>query len=275
MNRSNRYNGTRHFIYAEWPLFAGLYGGVVFALLVIGVSATQGWFSFIPMAAAVLLIFLFYLLATIWSAYQLYDNGGIQPHHVLFDMGSIQANETFVFIDLGYRRQAINLSRRLTTGRVIVLDIYNPQWTTNPALVRLRKRMPIPPPDPRISLRDASMDLIPLPDQSVSSVIMCQIASELWQRGDQIALFREIHRVLTPNGRLLLAERTRTQTNWLVMGPMALNLKRREDWQQLLQTAGFVVRRTQDLSGIISCFRADKPSPTEAQQMTLELAFDA
>ena len=38
MNSSNKYNGTRHFIYAEWPLFAGLYGGVVFALLIIGVS---------------------------------------------------------------------------------------------------------------------------------------------------------------------------------------------------------------------------------------------
>ncbi|KAA3664787.1 MAG: methyltransferase domain-containing protein [Chloroflexi bacterium] len=272
---SSRYNGLRHFIYAEWPLFASLYGGMVFALLVVGISATQGWFSFIPMATAVLLIFIFFLLATLWSAYQLYDIGGLRPHHVLFDMGQIQANDTFIFIDLGYRRRAINLSRRLTTGRIIVLDIYNPQWTTNPALVRLRKRMPIPPPDPRISLRDASMDLIPLPDESVSSVMLCQIASELWQQGDQLTLLKEVHRVLTPNGRLLLAERTRTQTNWLVMGLMALNLKRREDWEQLLNTAGFVVRRTQDLSGLISCFRADKPSPAEAQQMALDLAFDA
>ena len=275
MNRGTRFSGLRHFVYAEWPTFATLYGGVVFALLIIGISASEGWFSFIPMATAVLLISLFFLLATFWSAYQLYDLDGLQPHHVLFDMGDIQASDTFVFIDLGYRRRALNLSRRLTTGRVIVLDIYNPQWTKNPALVRLRKRMPIPPPDPRISLRDASMDLIPLPDQSVSSVILCQIASELWQHGDQINLFKEINRILTPNGRLLLAERTRTQTNWLVMGPMALNLKRKEEWEQMLNSAGFVVRRTQDLSGLISCFRANKPSPAEAQQMALELAFDA
>lgn len=274
MNSSNRYNGLRHFIYAEWPLFAALYGGVVFALLIIGVSATQGWFSFIPMATAVLIISVFFLVATFWSAYQLYDNNGLQPHHVLFDMGHIQATDTFVFMDLGYRRRAINLSRRLTTGRIIVLDIYNPQWTANPALVRLRKRMPIPPPDPRISLRDTNMDLIPLPDESVQSVILCQIASELWQHGDQIALLREIHRILTPNGRLLFAERTRTQTNWLLMGPMAFGLRRRDEWQQLIQAAGFVVRGTQDLSGIISCFRADKPSPAEAKQMALELAFD-
>ena len=274
MNGSKRFNGTRHFVYAHWPLFAGLYGCMVFALLVIGISAMQGWLSFIPMATAVLLISGFFLLTTVWSAYQLYDYGGVQPHHVLFDMGHIQATDTFVYIDLGYRRRAISLSRRLTTGRIVVLDIYNPQWMTSQALVRLRRRMLIPKPDPRLSFRDASMDLMPLPDKSVPVVILCQIASELWQRGDQITLLKEIHRVLTPNGRLLMAERTRTQTNWMVMGPLALSLKRQEDWQKLLQTAGFVVRRTQDLAGVISCFRADKPSPAEARQMAFELTFN-
>lgn len=275
MNGSKRFNGTRLFIYAYWPLFFSLYAGVVLALLVIGISAQQGWLSYIPMATAVLLILTFYLFAALWSAYQLYDVGGIQPQHVLFDWGHIQADDTFAYIDLGYRRRAFSLSHRLTTGRLIVFDLYNPQWTTGKALARWRSRMPAPPPDPRLSFREAGVDLIPLPDESVPAVILCQVVSEFWQYGDRLTLLKEIHRILSPNGRLLLAERTRTQTNWVVMGPFALELKKQQAWEQLLQEAGFVVRRTASLSGLISCFRADKPTPAEAQQLALKLAFDA
>ena len=264
----------RHFIYAHWPLFFGLYGGVVLSLVVIGISAEQGWLSYIPLATAVLLILVFYLLATLWSAHQLYDTNGINPHHILFDMGRIQIGDTFAFIDVGYRRRALALSRRLTTGRIIVLDVYNPQWTTSKALVRLRTRMPTSPADPRLSFREASVDMLPLPDKSVPAVILCQVVSEFWQHGDRLALLQEINRILTPNGRLLLAERTRSQTNWLVMGPAAFTLKTEQEWKQLLQQAGFIVRHTQERSGLIQCFRADKPTTAEAHQLALELAFD-
>jgi SAM-dependent methyltransferase len=138
-------------------------------------------------------------------------------------------------------------------------------------LVRYRSRMPQPLPDPRISWQTGSIDLLPLPDKSVTAVILCQVAAEFWQEGDQLKLLAEIYRILSENGRLLVAEQVRSRTNSLIMGPSILKLAPVEQWRALLEKAGFRVRSEKDLQGIIRCFRADKPTYTEAQQLTLGL----
>jgi len=273
MNRSGRFSGTIGTVYAHWPVYALAYGSMIAALILIGVGARQAWFSLIPLGVALLLVQGYFLFAWLWAAHQLYDNDGIVSHQVLFDMGAIQDSETFVFIDLGRRRPAMELSRRLTTGQVIVVDVYNPQWTTSRALARRRAQRPSPPHDPRLSWRDGDVNLIPLPDKSVPAVILSQVLSEFWQHGDRLMLLREVHRILAPDGRLLVAERVRTQTNWLVMGPAGLGLHAATYWHHLLGQAGFRLQKEQALLGLITCFRADKPTRTEAQQLAFELNF--
>ncbi|MEJ2749637.1 MAG: class I SAM-dependent methyltransferase, partial [Anaerolineae bacterium] len=167
--------------------------------------------------------------------------------------------------------RAIDIARRLTTGKVVVVDIYSPQWTPGQSLVRYRTRMAHPPSDPRISWQTGRIDLLPLPDKSVTAVILCQVLSEFWQEGDQLKLLDEIYRILAENGRLLVAESVRSRANSLYLGPQTLSLAPVEQWRSLLQKAGFRVRSEKDLQGIIHCFRADKPTYTEAQQLTLGL----
>lgn len=275
MNDQNRFRGTLLYVFANWPVYLGLYGGLVLMLVIIGVSAQQGWLGLIPLAAAVFTVLAYFLAASLWATHRLYDPDGIRPHHVLFDLGGLRATDTLAFIDVGYRRRALSLSRRLTTGKIVIVDVYNPQLAPGASLARQRKRLLHPPADPRLSWRDGSISLLPLPDKSISVVMLCEVTSAFWQRGDQLSLLREAHRVLVPNGRLLLAERTRTRTGWLTLGPAALGLKTGAYWEQLLQEAGFVIRRIEDEQGLIACFRADKPTPSEARQLALELAFEA
>ncbi len=127
MKTGQRFKGTIEYISAHWPTYFGLYSGAVAALLLIGISIQQGWLSYIPIAMAVLIILAYFFATSIWSAHQLYDQGGVNPHHELFEMGQIKATDTFVYIDLGERKRAIALSRRLTTGRITIIDVYNPQ----------------------------------------------------------------------------------------------------------------------------------------------------
>jgi SAM-dependent methyltransferase len=274
MTVRKRFNGTIHYIYAHWPLFFGLYVGLVVALIIIGISIQYGWLSYIPIATAVFIILTYFLIISIWAGHQLYDQTGLSPHHLLFELGQIQATDNIAFLDLGYRRHALALSRRLTTGRIVVLDVYNPQWVRSQALVRLRTRMPAIPDDPRLVWRDGSINLLPLPDKSVPYVILSEVVSEFGQSGDRLALLKEIYRILTPNGRLLMAERVRSQTNYLVMGLNGFSLDTIAQWHDLITAAGFIIRREEDLSGLIRCFRADKPTPAEAKQLALDLAYD-
>jgi SAM-dependent methyltransferase len=271
MKRNSPFSGTLRAMYAHWPAFALSYGGIVGLLVIIGISAQRGWIGFIPLALALLIILIYFFLAALWRIHQQFGRDGLNPHHVLFDMGRIRATDQFVTIDLGLRQQAIDLARRLTTGKAIVIDVYNPHWTPNRALVRYRARMPHPPADPRIRWQMGRIDMLPLPDKSVTAVILCLVTSEFVQEGDQLQLLEEIYRILSENGRLLLAEPVQSRTNSLLMGPGVFKLKPVEQWRDLLEKAGFRVRSEKDLQGIIHCFRADKPTYTEAQQLTLGL----
>ena len=266
MRRDNRFSGTLRAVYVRWPFYALTYSGVILTLVILGLSVERGWIGLVPLSLATLIVLVYFLLASLWGVFNL-DH--LQPHHVLFDMGQIRATDTFIYVDLGWRRRALDVAGRLTTGKAIVIDVYNPQWMTSRALVRARARIPAPPPDPRLVWQTGSINLLPQPDNSVTAVILCQVASELWQEGDRQRLFQEIYRVLSENGRLLLAERVRTRTNWLLMGPGALTLSLVETWRDALHAAGFHVRHEKDLQGMIHCFRADKPTYSEARQLTL------
>lgn len=268
-----RFSGTRTYLLANWPRFVLLYVGMVAALILIGLSAMRGWLSFIPMSTAVFLILVYFLAAGIWEARQRYDLDGIAPHHVLFDMAQLPATERIAFIDLGLQRPAIGLSRRLTTGQIIVIDIYNPQWTISPWLVRWRTQQPPLPEDPRLSWREGNLNLLPLPDESINTVMLCHVAGEFWQDGDRAALLQETYRILKPRGQLLLAESIRSQTNLLVHGLAAFGLPTAQYWQQMLQRSGYRIRSEKNLGGLSYCIRAQKPTPAEAQQLSFKLEF--
>lgn len=271
--KDERFSGTRTYLLANWPRFSLLYLGMVAALIIIGLSAMRGWLSFIPLATAVFIILVYFFGAGIWEAHQRYDLDGITPHHVLFDMGQLPATEHFAYVDLGLQRPAIGLSRRLTTGQIIVIDIYNPQWTRSPWLVRWRTQQTHLPADPRLSWREGNINLLPLPDESINTVMLCHIAGELWQDGDRAALLREAYRILKPRGQLLLAESVRSQTNWLIRGLAGFDLPTTAYWQQLLKQTGYRIRNEKSIAGLSYCIRAQKPTPSEAQQLSFKLEF--
>lgn len=273
MKRERRFQETIRVLQHQWPLFVGLYGGIVVVLIVIGLSLQRGWFGFVPIGLAFIIILGSYLGSRLWAIYHLYDNDGLRPHDFLFDLGQIQDTDTVVYLDIGNRRRALNLMRRLTTGKMIIIDLYNPQWMPNPDLVRQRKTMPTAVPDPRITWKESQIKLLPLPDESVSYVMAVQVIGELWQRGDQEQLLKEIYRVLKPNGRLLIAERIQNKTNLALLEgfSMPTNIY----WQSLLKENGFKLQRQANLRNLIHCYRAIKPTPYEARQMALELNYES
>jgi len=159
---------------------------------------------------------------------------------------------------------------------VRVIDVYNPQWNTNAAVQRGRLRVQAhhPAADPRLEWLDGGIRLLPLPDESVSAVFLEQILSEFWQFEDRQMLLREVFRILEANGRVLVAERVRSPTNWLVMGPLGWSLATAEYWHELLTQAGFTLRQERDIQGLVHCFCADKPPPTAGLQLPLKLDLE-
>ena len=261
------------YLLARWPTFAVGYMLLVGLLLFMGISVGQGWLGFVPISFALFLLTAYFLTTVVYLAHHIYDENGIQPHHLLFDMGDIQDDDRFLFVELGLRWQPMALARRLTTGRIKVVDVYNPQLTESSALARGRLQAPSPPDDPRLEWLAANINLLPLPDETATICLLPELLSAFGQHGDRLILLRELYRVLQPNGQLLLAERVSSQANWLLMGPAAASLETAVYWRELLAEAGFVIRKENNEQGLIYAIRAHKPTPFQARQLRLELEF--
>ncbi|MCZ7667790.1 MAG: hypothetical protein M5U34_11540 [Chloroflexi bacterium] len=83
-----------------------------------------------------------FLAMALWAAHKLHDLNGLRPPDILFDLGQIQATDKIAYVDLGLRLTPLHLRRRLTTGKIIVVDVYNPQWTPGRSLARARAAAP-------------------------------------------------------------------------------------------------------------------------------------
>lgn len=270
MQITTHYAGTYRYIRSHWPTYViGYFGGVLLVVVGIWLSVTRGWQSFIVFGLATILIMTYFLVMDLWSAHQIYDNQNISQR--LIRLGELQPEDILIHIDLGRRQLAIDLSRHMTTGRVTVIDVYNPQMTPGKELARARRQAKRPDPDPRLSWRDGKISLLPLADGSVPAVTMSEVASEFWQMGDRQQLFQEVFRILRPGGCILLAERLRTPTNLLVKGPAGLRLDPIANWEKLLLDAGFKIEKIVNLNDLICFLRGDKPAPVVKGQLPLDL----
>lgn len=266
MTPTGRFQGTRSYVRAHWPVYViGYAGSFLAGLAIIWLSVSRGWLSFVTLALAIMLVLVYFLVASLWIVHQLYDTGRILD--AMWNLGQLRPVDHLVHINLGGRRFATNLGRRLTTGQLEVIDVYNPQLAPSRALIRIRRHTDHPKPDPRLVWLDGSITLLPLPDSSVSAVTMVETVSEIWQHGDRIRLLREANRILVPGGRLLLAERVRTPTYWLALGPAALRLQPLDYWRTLLAEAGFEAERQENIQDLMSCWRAIKPIPGLDRQL--------
>lgn len=261
---------TLQYIRTHWPVFFVLYGILVFAILLIGVGLASGWYSFVPFSLAMMLVASYLLVAFIYVAYRLNDAPGSNAAELLFEMSQAQPSDNIVCIDLGLRATAVTAAQRLTTGVVTVIDVYNPQSNTGAALRRGRDQARRPLDDPRLYWIDGSIDLLPLPDRSIGTVFMNQILSEFWLSEERDRLLAEVFRILIPEGRLLVAERIRSQINPMLTAPVTFTLPGSEQWHATLESAGFIVQREECPHGLLYCVRADRPGLTAGRQMRLK-----
>lgn len=267
---SERYAGTLRFVYSHWPSYVWRYGGgALAALVLVLLSAAQGWLWLIPIIFAFLLFLLYFLFVSLWAAYRRYDDPRAQVADMLFGLGKLDAADHVIHIGLGERALPLQFVRHLTTGHLTIIDIYSPQVTPSASLRRLRELAPAPMRDPRLTWLQGSIDMLPMGDESVQAVTMCEAAAEIWQQGDRERLFYEIYRVLKPGGRFLMAERVRSQTNWLVLGVRAAQLYPTSYWDDLMRKVGLTPEREYDVQGLMHYFRADKITQAIGRQLRL------
>jgi SAM-dependent methyltransferase len=246
---------------------AGYYAGIVLAaaicLAAVLAAAYTGWLSVAAFALALALICFYFLAGSLLTASRKLR---APDFAFLFELGDIKPTEQVILPYVRRRDPALSLSRAMTTGLIFGVELYNPQLTPDSALARAGRRLLHPPKDPRLEWLDGDLDLLPLPDASVSAAIVDDTIGQFWQQGDRERLLKELRRVLKPDGRLLVAERTRSLSNWLALGPSAGKLGEPRYWRRLLTNAGFELLVEKQRHDLTTCWRARRvPAGSEYQ----------
>ncbi len=264
---------TIRYIQAHWPVYFIFYGLIILSILLIGVSLAVGWYSLVPFSIIIMLVASYVLLSSVYVAHQALDGPGGTTAEALFAMSQAQPTDRVVCIDLGLRSTAVTIAQHLTTGVVTVIDVYNPQSNNGAALRRSRDLAQKPLDDPRLNWIDGRIDLLPLPDRCINAVFMDHILSEFWLPEERDKLLGEVRRILEPEGRLLIAERIRAQSNTPLTGLITYNLPTSEQWRVTLEKAGFIVQREEHLRGLVYCARADRPGLAAGRQLALKFEY--
>jgi SAM-dependent methyltransferase len=255
----------------RWPGYDGwLIGAGVLMLALMGAGLVLGWWSALPLALVGLLVIVYLAWQPRWLDRQIRRDDVVADW--LWQTADLTPNATFVVIDVGLKGCALQLGRRLAGGSMQVIDIYNPQVMPAPLLTAWRKVAAAqqPEPDPRMEWLEGRSDLLPLADNSTPVVFLTQVLSEMSQSGDQLILLEEIKRILEPGGRVLLAERVRSESNRWVLGPLPPCVESAELVQEQLARSGLQAEPFQPLNGVLMRFCGRKTTVRQIKQLRFD-----
>ena len=257
------------YLNARWPnyrpilLFALLIG---LALLAWGVVASN--LMWLPAGALVILVAAYLYAATSWVMRYLLDFRPIAA--TIWQLATLTRSDDLLFIETGMRNVAIEVSKFLLSGRVTIIDVFNPQLMPNSALLRTRQvayeNVILPLSDPRTAWIDGRFDRLPRLESSSDVIVLDQVLCEIVQHGDRVRLLTEIYRVLKPGGRLIVVERTQSTNNQWLMGIGGVDgWHSAEIWQQILKDTHFSVATAEPINPLLTAYQAIKPRPRPRQ----------
>lgn len=115
-----------------------------------------------------------------------------------------------------------------------VFDFYDPEKHTEISIRRARAAHP-PHPD----TRGITTSRVPLGDGSLDRVILMLAAHEIRDHAERVTFFRELHRVLTDDGLVIVTEHLRDAANITAYTMGAWHFHPRSEWLATFGEAGF------------------------------------
>ncbi len=184
-------------------------------------------------AAAGAFLSLLLSLAATWIAY---DASGLYRFSWLDPL--IAGAETGANLHAGFDETTRLLKFSFPSIDWRIFDFHDPAAHTEISIRRARRAHP---PEPgTVAINTAA---IPLPTGALDAAVLFLAAHEIRDSGERVRFFRELRRVLTPGGRVIVTEHLRDLPNILVYSIGAWHFHPRREWLAAFDAAGFGIAR--------------------------------
>jgi arsenite methyltransferase len=152
----------------------------------------------------------------------------------------LKGNEYVLDVGSGTGRTAVKMAKRLTTGRLVGIDIWDTMELGGNSPERAYKNAEIEGVKSKVEFRFGNVLEIPFDDNIFDIVTCSSVLNNLPREMNRIKALKEIFRVLKPRGRCMLLEPLRNLRMFGAFTPFAFfQLGKKENWERYSEAAGF------------------------------------
>ncbi len=160
---------------------------------------------------------------------------------------------TIVTINAGFDETSHLLKDKFPHTELIVLDFYDPEEHTEVSIKRARKAYPSYP-----GTKEINTSHLPLEDNSVDKIFLILAAHEIRDEDERTTFFKELKRVLKPEGKMLVTEHLRDTANFLAYNIGFFHFHSKATWKKTFHSADLKIKKEIKLTPFISTFILEK-----------------
>jgi len=166
-------------------------------------------------------------------------------------------NNKIVNINAGFDETSDLLKNKFANSELLVLDFYDPTKHTEVSIKRARKAYP-----PFPNTQQTSTTHLPFQDNTADKVFAILSAHEIRNDEERICFFKELKRVLTTTGKIVVTEHLQDTANFLAYNIGFFHFHSRTTWLNTFQSAGLNVADEIKVTPFITTFILDKNGTT-------------
>jgi ubiquinone/menaquinone biosynthesis C-methylase UbiE len=205
-------------------------------------------------------ILLFFILTptlvSLFVSYYVYDFSDLYKLDWLDDL-FLFPNEKILNINAGFDETSVLLKEKYPNSELIVFDFYDPEKHTEVSIKRARNAYP---PYPKTVTINTSK--LPLMDNSIDIIFITFAAHEIRNDGERVLFFKEINRILTKNGNIVVTEHLRDLPNFLAYNVGFFHFMSKNSWYQTFENADLKIDKEEKITPFISTFLLKKNGNT-------------
>jgi SAM-dependent methyltransferase len=239
-------HGLRQIVRFNWPFYAVATTAVtaaapVIAMLPVTIGIRSLLYSATGLAG-------FWIAASLVASWIVYDRSRLTEWDWIREALGFRPL-AWLNIHAGLDESTPSVRRLLAPSQGRVFDIFDPVDMTEPSIVRARRLGRAPRATEPVEFRCR-----PMPAASVDAAFLLLSAHELRTDAARGALFAELHRVLRPAGRVIVAEHLRDCANFAAFGPGFLHFMSRQTWKRSFARARFVIHTEFSITPFVRVF---------------------
>lgn len=194
------------------------------------------------------------VLVSLSVSFYIYDLSGLYRFHWLEGQ---RAASVIVNINAGFDETSALLKGKFSHAALKVIDFYDPIKHTEISIERARKAYPSHPGTRQVDTSD-----LKLASRSVDMLFVIFSAHEIRDEDERILFFRELERVIKPNGQIFIVEHLRDFPNFLAYNIGFFHFYAKKSWLKTFNSARLNMQKEIKLTPFISIFVLGKNGDT-------------